>query len=368
MKGGVYMKGHEIIKKLTSEEMPNFEKVREICHMKGEAVVPAMRLKRFVPVVVVMVMLLAVSTTAFAALGGFDWFVERFNPTFADVVEPVMAYSEDQGIRLTVIGARRFDNAAIVYLSLQDISGENRLTESVGFGDGFSVGMEAGGRDILSFGTRRELLYFDEATNTAYFEIIIDTDTLISDPLTISSFLIVFEETFYEYEPIHISLADITSAEMLPIAREHKSGWTSWRAEITDDFPFAYEILRPSRLTVMPHADDYWISALGVANGRIHIQAIQETSEFGASGVTFFLVSPSGDITYPTVALHAWLDEELSPVNLGEYLNLNGQLPSYQLRETIFITDTNTDYTLVFTGRVRSGIEGNWKVFAYSRE
>ncbi|MCL2437240.1 MAG: hypothetical protein FWD00_04290, partial [Clostridiales bacterium] len=90
-----------------------------------------MHIKKMIPLVAAMVTILTLSTTAFAALVGFDWFVERIDPPFAEVVEPVMMYSEDQGIRMTVLGAQTFDNMAIVYLSLQDVSGEDRLTESV---------------------------------------------------------------------------------------------------------------------------------------------------------------------------------------------------------------------------------------------
>ena len=80
-------------------------------------------------------------TAAAATLGGFDWFIEKFNPSFGEIVEPVEAYCEDQGIRMEVIGAQKYDNMAVIYLSLQDVSGQNRLTEQTDFQDGFSMKM-----------------------------------------------------------------------------------------------------------------------------------------------------------------------------------------------------------------------------------
>ena len=82
-----------------------------------------------------------VVTAAAATLGGFDWFIEKFNPSFGEIVEPVEAYCEDQGIRMEVIGAQKYDNMAVVYLSLQDVSGQNRLTEQTDFQDRLTVKM-----------------------------------------------------------------------------------------------------------------------------------------------------------------------------------------------------------------------------------
>jgi len=306
--------------------------------------------------------------TVLAATGGLEGFIQRFNPIFADVVEPVMVYSEDRGIRMTVIGARRFDAMAIIYLSLQDITGENRLTESAGFRDGFDIGMGAGDGEIIGFTNKSRLLYFDEATNSVYLEIIINTETAVSDPLTISSFLIAFEEKLYEYEPIPLSVADVSAVEMLPIIYdEHISGWTSWGMD-ADCVQEMHEILLPGRLMPMPHADNYWISNVGIVDGRLHVQSVLEMGEFGASNATFMLMNAAGDIVQPTIALRVWADEALSPVNLSQYLYKYGQPPLYRLTEFIFNIDTNNmaNYTLVFTGRVTRGVEGNWRVAAYT--
>ena len=371
------MKGHEIINHLVRDEMPDMEKVRERCHREGVAPSTGSTIiaKRLMPIAAAFVMLFAVSTTMFAALGGFDWFMQRFNPTFADVSEPVMSYSEEQGIRMTVIGVARFENMAVVYLSLQDITGANRLTASLDFRDGFSISMEESDASISDvnihgFSTRRNLLYFDEVTNTVYLEIQISADTAISDPLSLGTFLIAFEVVGFEYEPILISLSEIGTADTISIIpHEHIAGMSSaWGLEGIEE---SNEILLPGRLADMPtNTETHWISNIGVVDGQLRVQLIRTMEEFGASGGFLSLMSPIGEPIYATFATHLWADKSFAPVNLNQYIETYGWRAPYHIDEFVFDVDIDrlADYTLVFTGSVTHGVEGNWQVTAYTAD
>ena len=102
---------------------------------------------------------------------------------------------------------------AVVYLSLQDVSGQNRLTEQTDFQDGFSVKMSTQAQEeakrqkgkidseiVSSFSCGQKMLYFDEETNTIYYEfnITADADSPLSDPLELGSFRIYFDKREYE--------------------------------------------------------------------------------------------------------------------------------------------------------------------------
>ena len=366
------MKGNEIINHLVRDEMPDIEKVRESCHREGVAlnIRSTVRPKRLIPVAAAFAMLFAISTTVFAALGGFDWFMQRFNPTFADVTEPVMTYSEEQGIRMTVIGVARFENMAVVYLSLQDITGANRLTSSLDFKDGFGISMEESDAKVHGFSSRRNLLYFDETTNTAYLEIQISADTSISDPLSLGTFLIAFEVVGFEYEPILISLSEVGKVDMLSIIpREHIARMSS--AWGLDGIEEPYEILLPGRLADMPtNTETHWLSNIGVVDGQLRVQLIRTMEEFGASGGFLSLISPIEEPIYATFATHLWADKSFAPVNLNQYIETYGWRAPYHIDEFVFDVDIDrlADYTLVFTGRVTHGAEGNWWVSAYTAD
>jgi hypothetical protein len=197
MKEGVCMKGHEIMNHIVRDEMPDFEKVRSNCHRQAASyeLKNTTGLKRFVPVAAALVMLFAVSTTVFAAVGGFDWFVQRFNPRFANVVEPVMVYSENEGIRMTVIGAQRFKGMAIVYLSVAELTDANRLPADMDWWPGLHLFYI---EEMGSGSINQDLLYFDVASNTAYLEIRLTTNEDIPNPFT----LVVDSLAFYPAEPI----------------------------------------------------------------------------------------------------------------------------------------------------------------------
>ncbi|MCL2202839.1 MAG: hypothetical protein FWB88_02725 [Defluviitaleaceae bacterium] len=189
------MKGHEVINHILRDEMPDVEKVRSNCHRQAASYASGntVGLKRFVPVVAALAMLFAVSTTVFAAAGGFDWFVQRFNPCFADIVAPVMVYSENEGIRMSVIGAQSFEGMAIVYLSVTELTDANRL--DMDWWPGLHLFyIEEMGSGSMS----QDLLYFDVASNTAYLEIRFATNEEIPNPLT----LVVDTLVFYPAEPI----------------------------------------------------------------------------------------------------------------------------------------------------------------------
>jgi len=187
------MKNDKIMKAYDTIQPSNEVKNRILAEVMQEKTSGQMlRTKRVFPLIAAIVVILIASATAFAAFGGIDWFIERFNPPFAEVLDSVMAYSEEQGVRMTVIGAQRFDNMAIVYLSVQDVSGENRLTENLQFPNGFLVSADETDDEYL---VMFQQLHFDNSTNTAYMKLQIIADVVIADPLVINIGGVRFDRT-----------------------------------------------------------------------------------------------------------------------------------------------------------------------------
>lgn len=324
-----------------------------------------------------------VVTAAAATLGGFDWFIKKFNPSFSEIVEPVEAYCEDQGIRMEVIGAQKYDNMAVVYLSLQDVSGQNRLTEQTGFQDGFSVKMstqaqeEAKGQTdeiVASFGYRQKMLYFDEETNTIYYEfnITADSDSPLADPLELGSFLIYFDKREYENEPVSVSLSDIKEAETVSIRGGQIWGgsdlpddliWGS--SDLPDDLDELTWVLAPGNYAPMPHGeDDQWISNIGIVDGKLHVQTGKLFhKEFGSTDPNLNLKTPDGYFINPDYVLDLYGDKDCRLLDLEE--SDYGDAV-YRYEEAIFSIDTEEldGYTLWYAGSVYSGVEGRWKVSA----
>ncbi|HHT71530.1 MAG TPA: hypothetical protein GX016_08145 [Firmicutes bacterium] len=311
-----------------------------------------------------------VVTAAAATLGGFDWFIEKFNPSFGEIVEPVEAYCEDQGIRMEVIGAQKYDNMAVVYLSLQDVSGQNRLTEQTDFQDGLTVKMntqkqEAKGQTdeiATSFSCGQKMLYFDEETNTIYYEfnITADSDSPLSDPLELGSFLICFDKRSYE-EPISLSLSCIKEADTTFISENQIWG----DSDIPDDLSDLTVVLTPGNYAPMPHSeDDQWISNIGIIDGKLHVQTGNLWyKEFGSNDATFSLMTPDGKLIMADYELELFSDKDY---RLLDHEKNNYADAVYKYQETVFSIDTEEldGYTLCYAGSVYSGVEGRWKVAA----
>lgn len=307
-----------------------------------------------------LVLLLVSSAALAVGLGGFERFVERFNPTFAEIVEPIESYSEDQGIRMTVIGAQRFDNMAVVYLSVQDVSGEDRLTEQMSFLDGFRLWTVD---DQPGFSDQRTMLYFDEMTNTAYFEFQISADVSLTDYLEIGASRIFLHAHMFWDEPMDdLSLADLTEMETITLERAHMFTGIG----MMDGFPESLQILIPKDIRIkMPHEDPLqWIASIGIVEGQFRVQYggcyIERNRGLGPGDASFSLISPSGEIIHPVLGVSFTLDEDFRLINRHVY---HGQ-PTYRFAEYFFDVDLDhlPYYTLAYSGQAALGISGDWRV------
>ncbi|MDR1540540.1 MAG: hypothetical protein LBU32_21580 [Clostridiales bacterium] len=311
---------------------------------------------------------LVVSTTAVAAtLGGFDWFIERFNPSFSEIIEQVEVSCEDQGIRMEVIGAQKYKNKAIVYFSLQDISGQNRLTNQTDFRDGFSVTMNSpetsGQVEVIAAGFSwvQNLLYFDEETNTLYYEfnITADAGSPLSDPLELGSFLIYFDERKYENEPVSVSLANLGEAEAAPLEEEQIWGGLN----MPNDWGGFTTALVPGHRAALPSGEsDQWLSNIGIIDGKLHVQIGKVFGqEFGSSDASLSLMAPDGELISSDYALTFFGDGEKRLLRKDSLDDA-----SYKYEESVFTVNADelAGYTLCYSGFVHSGVEGKWKVAA----
>jgi hypothetical protein len=269
---------------------------------------------------------------------------------------------------MEVIGAQKYDNRAIVYLSLQDTTGQNRLTEQTDFRDGFSAKMNprvigGDGEISTSMSWKRKMLYFNEDTNTAYYEfnITADTDSPLSDPLELGSFLVYFDEREYVEEPISISLEEIKDAEITTITEEHIWGGINARPIYSS----STEVLTPGYYIDMPHGEkDQWVSNVGIIDGKLHVQIGRFSSgEFGSSDANLFLMDKEGNEIPSDYELILYGNED------NRLLNHKEDDPydmAYKYNEYVFSVNAEdfNKYTLCFNGTVYTGVEGSWKVAA----
>lgn len=367
----------EMLSQITVDPSKLAEQVKSRLY-EGSAAMPARRRKRWTrsTIAAIAISLVLVTSATASSLGNFDWFIKRFNPDFSTIVEPVGVYSEDEGIRMEVIGAQRYDNKAIIYLSLQDITGQNRLTEHTDFRDGFNVkthssiaeGAKSGDEVLLSsMSWHQKMLNFNKDTNTIYYEfnITADPDTPLTDPLELGSFLIYFNEKAFKDEPINVSLTGIEDVETIPLKKAQIFGGRNLPSNLSS----FTEALMPGDYASMPHGEkDQWISNIGIIDGKLHVQIGKIfNKEFGSSDAMLSLKGPEGHLISNDYSL-VFLSDKKN--NLLDLENNDYDDAEYKYEEFVFPLNSKnlSKYTLYYTGTVYSGVEGNWKVAANSSD
>ncbi len=156
------------------------------------------------------------------------------------------------------------------------------------------------------------MLYFDEATNTAYYEfnITTDIDTSLADPLELGSSRIYFDIIKCEEEPINIPLISIKDIDTVLINDSQIWGGGGepdniWSGRDT-------KVLSPGNYASMPHGNkDQWISNIGIIDGKLHVQIGKIfNKEFGPNDPFIELKDQEGNLISNDYSLALYADEK----------------------------------------------------------
>jgi len=322
--------------------------VKENMKMNTIEATPRKKAGVFVAACIAIMVLMVGTVYAAVALGAFDRFVEEHDPPFADVVTPVEIYVTDQGVRMEILAAQQFLDTTIVYLSLQDISGQNRMTDQA------SVFPFISTNDRHGFGWMgTELIHFNPETNTAYFEI----RTQLSGNMTETSNsleLLINEITFYRGMTVvefPMPLSDITEAA-------------------TKEFPTMNSdnnfVLVPNMAGMFPAlpGSETWISNIGIVNGYLHVQLA--STSFVGYGISLY--AADGSMVFPHDQTWFEADENFQLLNRENIVVTNyDDNRAYNFAELVFPVNVNAleSYSLMLRGSAVSSVQGNWEVTAY---
>lgn len=368
---------HEAFSKINVDGSKLTEQIKSRLHEESEIILEPYKRRWSTSVVAALaIMIIMTATAAAATLGGFDWFMQKFNPPFSQVVEPVGISAEDQGIRMEVIGAQKYGNKAIVYLSIRDVSGQNRLSEQTAFQDGFTVTMDAASKNghqtekISGFSCRENMLFFDEETNTLYYEfnITADGDSPLSDPLELGTYRIYFDKKEYEgFVPV--DFGSLKNTEIIQVTEDHVWGATNLPEGMSGTSDILtkgkYNVLIPGKYASMTPEEDIWISNIGIVDGKLHVQIGKEFGkEFGSNDPSIALIAADGENIMPDYELDLFADKDNKLLDDFDTIGYSGASNKYT--EAVFSVDINDldAYRLAFSSSYYSGAEGKWKIAA----
>ncbi|MDT0150192.1 DUF4179 domain-containing protein [Priestia aryabhattai] len=221
-----------------------------------------------------------------ATFPSFNHLLSLVSPDIALFLQPIETTSEDKGIKMKVVGAMNDDEMAVIYVTMQDLTG-NRLDKTLDLYD-YTL------TDGHMFNS--QIVNYDKDTNTATLRIQANGGTNFNNKkikLRISSFL----SQKYKHEGIKIDtdLSELKNknVDTISLSTDSTSGGGG---EITDqlDSGESIEILKPNETILsLPKIKFMHVSSIGFVNGQLHVQTKWSDEDIDSHG-DFYLVDPSG--------------------------------------------------------------------------
>lgn len=323
--------------------------------------------KRHLVTATVLLLLLTFTVAAAAAtVSGFKYLMAIIGEGNAAVVTPVELSDEDQGIKMEVVAAGRFDNMLKVYLTLQDLK-EERIMDNVRIVSAYVTGSLAEkGEGIFSMGCG--LINYDKQNEKAIFlyemrgSRKLDLD---GEELTLKINKILYntrEQWDYKVEKdlseternpavYYVSLNQLT--ELLKVEELDKNG--------------KIPVLKEQEEKIeSPQTNMIKISAVGIIDGRLHIQVWRDKNADESLDFEPYLRDTTrlNDTAEGYIHVDSYFSFDI------ENGTVTGETDNPAYKEYVFNIDENKldDYELLAFISKSDVINGNWEVKFSSKD
>jgi hypothetical protein len=261
-----------------------------------------------------------------ATIPSFNRLVSLVSPQIAQKLQPIELVSVSNGIRMEVVAAMNDDDTVVVYLTMQDLTG-NRIDESMNLLAGFSIS----GANMLT----SEIVDFDAKTKTATLRLMgSGGDQLEGQKVTvrINSFM-SGKNVYREVDPGVDLTALLQNPETTALAMNNSPGgggklypsgdgarWTVSLPQAPETTVFdmnnspggggelypilreqgTIEVLKKDALRIpLPGIDFAEISNIGRVDGRLHVQVRWSCDGVENNGY-LYLTDAAGNMIYPS--------------------------------------------------------------------
>ncbi|WHH58665.1 DUF4179 domain-containing protein [Petroclostridium sp. X23] len=290
-------------------------------------------------------LILSISVMA-QTTSGFNKLLSIISPDIALMLEPIESISEDNGIKMEVIGAMNDDEMAVIYITMQDLT-ENRIDETLDIYD-YSL---AGAHMFNS-----QIVHYDKASKTATLRIQANGGKELSGKKLrwgIRSFL--SHKQVFNAVDTGINLSDINNADssqMIPLDMNNIPGGGG---DLFEEFQSQgiIDVLKTDQMNIkLPKIDFMYISNIGYIDGRLHIQTKWTRDGVDDHGYLYFVDALGNKIDMSESNIYFGTDSEGNTEYGNEYI------------EYIFdVTNINLSEVKLMGYFVSNGnyITGNWE-------
>ena len=184
------------------------------------------------------------------------------SPTLAQALKPVKLSCEDRGIKMEVISAAIYENEAVIYISLQDLT-DHRIDETTDLFDSYRINRPFASAASCSF------VSFDEETETAFFMIYIsqmNNEKIKGDKITFAFSKFLSQKSKFDEELSELDLSKVTTAEETQKPESIRGGGGMM------DVDYGTACLVPVVGGILSPVDGVTVTNAGFIDNKLHIQ------------------------------------------------------------------------------------------------
>lgn len=223
--------------------------------------------KRIIALVAAIVLCITISMPVLAAtLDPIYRILFFFSPSLAQALKPIQLSCEDSGIKMEVISSAVYEDEAAFYISLKDLTDQNRIDETTDLFDSYHIN-----RAFDSSASCSRLSY-DEETGVATFLITIkqwnDKD-IGGDKITFFFTQFLSNKNVFEGELTDQILQNVTEATKTQNIGSFRGGGGK---ELDYESRFEHRYLIPVEGGVYSPVEGVTITNVGFIDGKLHIQ------------------------------------------------------------------------------------------------
>lgn len=196
--------------------------------------------------------------------------VYQISPGLAQMLKPIQMSCEDNGIKMEVVSAAVYENEAAIYISLQDLTDQNRIDETTDLFDSYYIN-----RGFDSFASC-QIVSFDKETNTATFLINItqaNDREIGGNKITFGFREFISKKSKFEGELSELDLSKAVEAKdtFTPEWFRGASG-----TDLDLDALAGTKCLAPVAGGIISPVDGVSITNMGFIDNKLHIQVYYE--------------------------------------------------------------------------------------------
>ena len=224
-------------------------------------------LKRAVALVAAIILCITVSVPVLAAtVDPIYLMVYRVSPSLAQMLKPVQLSCEDQGIKMEVLSAAVYENEAAIYISLQDLTDQNRIDETTDLFDSYHINR------AFDSSASCNRVSFDEETGIATFLINIsqwNDQEIGGDKITFYFTEFLSNKSKFEGELTELDLNSVAEANETQKPESFRGGGGK---EFDYESRFDLKYLVPVDGGILSPVDGVTVTNIGFVDGKLHVQ------------------------------------------------------------------------------------------------